>query len=120
MSHLDWIAGKLRVGAGTGRALALLLGFVLVFLFLPKPKDDPIVARGHATGIVRFASEQVAAPDAKTWIVTVQLPDGRRLKLMFPPPQPRNGEEVPLRVETYQSGDTRYFLDVQAWHAHAR
>lgn len=120
MSRLDWIADSLRVGAGMGRALALLLGFVLVFLFLPVPKDDPVVAQGRATGTVQLAREPVAAPGAKTWIATVQLPDGRQLKLMFPPPQPRDGDEAPLRFQTYQSGDVRYFLDAEAWQARPR
>jgi hypothetical protein len=120
MKPLEALADKLRVGGAAGRALALLFGFAVIFLFLPRPKDDPVIAEEHTDGIVQMNPEGAAATEAKSWIATVQLQDGRKLRIMFPAPQPHTGDQVPLRVVTYQSGEKRYFLDTESWQTHAR
>lgn len=120
MKPLGALAERLRVGGAAGRALALLFGFAAIFLLLPRPKDDPVIAEGHADGIVQMSPQGAAATEARSWIATVQLQDGRKLRIMFPPPQPHIGDQVPLREVTYQSGEKRYSLDTATWQTRAR
>lgn len=117
MARYDWLAGKLRLGGATGRALALLFGFLLMLIFLPKPEDDPVVRRTTATGVVALEPGQVLAEDARSWGAAVRLADGRHVRLMFSAPRPRDGMAVPLLVEHRRSGDVRYLLDVETWRA---
>jgi hypothetical protein len=117
VADLDWIAGKLRMGGAMGRAMALLCGFVVMFLFLPGPKDDPVVERTTSNGVVAIAPGEALAADARSWVALVRLPDGRSVRVIFSLPKPADGMPVPLLVERHRSGDTRYFLDVDRWRA---
>ncbi len=115
MANPDRIADKLRLGGAMGRAMALLFGFAVMFLFLPRPKEDSVVERTTASGIVAIKAGEALAADARSWVAMVRLPDGRSVRLIFSPPRPEDGMPVPLLVERHRSGDTRYFLDVERW-----
>jgi hypothetical protein len=117
VADLDWIGDKLRMGGAMGRAMALLFGFVVMFLFLPRPKDDPVVERTTANGVVAIVPGEALPADARSWVALVRLPDGRSVRVIFSPPKPADGMPVPLLVERHRSGDTRYFLDVERWRA---
>lgn len=98
-----------------GRALALLAGFVVMFLFLPRSKDDPVSERSVAAGIVALSPGQSLPEQATQWFAQVRLEDGRHVRILFPAPRPRDGDAVPLLVERHQSGASRYFLDAEKW-----
>jgi hypothetical protein len=110
------LADQVAIGGSIGRALALVAGFVVVFLFLPR-SDDRVVGTDRAVGTVEISPDRPLAATAQQWFAEVRLSDGRHVKVVFPAPQPRDGDAAALVVEHYASGGSRYFLDAEAWKA---
>jgi hypothetical protein len=102
----DFIARNRRAVAA-GFAILLVLAAAGVLLF--RGGDDPVVARGTVSAIVRTAPDAAARPAAR--IAKVELPDGAQAYVAVGDPLPRAGEAIRLTEFRHASGRRTYGPD---------
>jgi hypothetical protein len=86
------------------RLAILIFGSALLYGMFTR--ETHVVSRSHESGTVQSVLAQVGV---------VELKDGRRVRVMFAPPVPKEGDKIPLIVERFRDGKERYYLDQDRW-----
>ena len=96
-------------------AAAVLLLAILAMLSL---RCNPMVSREDVLGLVLEVEAEgldpfgQAAPQSR---VLVAVRASVEIRIFLPPPVPRPGHFIPLKVELYKKGDRQYYLDQEKW-----
>ncbi len=96
-------------------AAAMMLFAILAMLSM---RCNPVVDRQEVLGLVLEVEAEGlrpmgdGVPQAR---VILAVPDSVEIRLLLPPPVPRPGHFIPLKVELYKKGDRHYYLNHEKW-----
>lgn len=113
-AFLDSWARSYRNARAMGAAIVLLIAILAMLSLRCNPVTDRDEALGLVVKIEATGLRDVATGEPRTRVIAV-APDSVEIRLLLPPPVPKPGDFVPLRLERHRKGDVDYLLDVQRW-----
>lgn len=114
MKFLDAWARSYRSARALGAAIWLLIAIVAMLMV----RCDPVVEREQALGlVVEIEAEGLKDPatgEPRTRVI-VFTPDSTEVHMVLPPPVPKPGDFIPLRIERHRKGSADYLLEIERW-----
>ncbi|MCP4293572.1 MAG: hypothetical protein GY780_17230 [bacterium] len=78
----------------------------------PMVGREPISARVLSIEAEQIQPHGTGGMQCRVVVITA---DSVKVELLLPQPVPQVGDNIPLMVEEYKSGDKSYYLDFQKW-----
>ncbi|MDX2472549.1 MAG: hypothetical protein QNL91_02480 [Candidatus Krumholzibacteria bacterium] len=111
-----WNSWAFHYRNARGMAVAGIL--LLAIVAMLSLRCNPMVGREDILGLVLEIEAEGLHPlgDGESMSrVLVAVQDSLEVRLLLPPPVPRPGHFIPLKVESYKKGNQEFYLDQEKW-----
>ncbi len=103
-----------RNARALGAAVSIFIAIGAMSLLRCNPMIDKVNTSGVVTAIEAEGLHPFNDGEAQSRVL-IMTADSTKVRLLLPPPIPAVGSVIPIVVEKYKKGDSRYYLDLLKW-----